>query len=138
MAYRLTASDAVIREIDGASIPSDPANIDRAAYNEWLAAGGVPDLAQVVPLTMANYQQAVALHTDKVAQARGYLDATRLMAWASAPHPVWAAEGAAFLAWQVQVHLEAFRALAAVQAGETPPTIEKFIAGLPLMAWPLS
>ena len=29
---------------DGASIPADPENTDYAAYLEWLAAGGVPDM----------------------------------------------------------------------------------------------
>jgi hypothetical protein len=41
--YQLTATDVVIRTGDGASIPADPANRDRAEYEAWLAAGGVPD-----------------------------------------------------------------------------------------------
>jgi hypothetical protein len=40
--YQLTASDTIIRVVDHASIPNDPANRDRAAYDVWLAAGGVP------------------------------------------------------------------------------------------------
>jgi len=42
--YRLLAgSDAVVRVADGAFIPDDPRNRDRAEYEVWLAAGGVPD-----------------------------------------------------------------------------------------------
>lgn len=42
-AYQCTASAAVIRTSDGALIPEDAANRDRAAYQEWLANGGLPD-----------------------------------------------------------------------------------------------
>jgi hypothetical protein len=41
--YQLTATDIVIRSVDDAHIPPDPGNRDRAQYNAWIAAGGVPD-----------------------------------------------------------------------------------------------
>lgn len=41
--YQLTHIDAVIRVSDGASIPNDPENRDRAEFDLWIAEGGVPD-----------------------------------------------------------------------------------------------
>ena len=41
--YQLTKTDIVMRTADGAFIPNDPANRDRAEYDRWLADGGVPD-----------------------------------------------------------------------------------------------
>lgn len=41
--YRLTETDNIIRIADNAWIPNDPDNRDRAEYEAWLDAGGVPD-----------------------------------------------------------------------------------------------
>lgn len=46
--YRLTDTDAVIRQSDGAFIPHSDI-LPRAEYDKWLAAGGVPDPAEPLP-----------------------------------------------------------------------------------------
>jgi len=47
--YQLTASEFVIRTIDGLNIPDDPDNRHRIEYDEWLVDGGVPDPAPPPP-----------------------------------------------------------------------------------------
>ena len=41
--YKLAEGGVVILTSAQTWIPDDPANKDRVTYNEWLAAGGVPD-----------------------------------------------------------------------------------------------
>jgi hypothetical protein len=41
--YRLTDSETVFRTNDGASIPNDLRNRDRAEYEAWLSKGNRPD-----------------------------------------------------------------------------------------------
>lgn len=42
--YQLIAnSTSIFRRVDSATIPDDPANRDRQAYEAWLAAGNTPD-----------------------------------------------------------------------------------------------
>ncbi len=58
--YRLTEGALVIRALDGASIPPDPLNVDRMAYEAWLAAGGAPEPyeppPEPVPATISDRQ----------------------------------------------------------------------------------
>jgi hypothetical protein len=64
--YQLTATDVVIRTADGATIPSDPANRDWIEYQDWLAAGGVPDPYVPPPkITVENTSDFIARFTNQ-------------------------------------------------------------------------
>ena len=63
--YKLTDSSTIIRLADNACIPADPKNTDYAEYLTWLAAGGVPEPADipdtVIPDTVTMRQARLAL-----------------------------------------------------------------------------
>jgi hypothetical protein len=72
--YRLTDTPDIIRTSDGARIPNDPANRDRAEYEQWLAAGGVPDPyvpPEPVPPTPTNEQQVIYEHENRIRALEG-------------------------------------------------------------------
>jgi hypothetical protein len=72
--YQLTATDIVIRATDGAYIPNNSANRDRAEYDKWLIAGGVPDPyvpPPEVPPTPTNEQQILFDHENRIRAQEG-------------------------------------------------------------------
>ncbi len=137
MTYQLTPGPEVVRLVDGAIIPTDADNLDRAEYEAWLAGGGVPLPVALPALTEADYQRAIEAHVDAVAQGRRYSSAAACASYVTSGEAIWAAEAAAFVAWRDEVYRQAFAALALVLAGQAePPTIEGFLASLPTIEWP--
>jgi len=71
MTYQLTSGDTIHRLADNAFIPPDPANIDYAEYQQWLAAGNTPDPAPApptppAPLTPAEKLAAAGLTVEEL------------------------------------------------------------------------
>jgi len=80
---------------------------------------------------------AAQTHIDSVAQARGYDSGLSCISYAGGSHPVYSVEGAAFRDWRDAVWDYCNALAAAVQTGTAPmPTIENYLAGIPVMVWP--
>jgi hypothetical protein len=90
--YQLTATDSsVVRTVDHAYIPNDPANRDWVEYQQWLADGGVPDpykpppppRPDAVTIVDQSYRAGLVREADQLqAQGKNY-DAVKLLFKAS-------------------------------------------------------
>ena len=71
--YRLTETDScVIRAVDSACIPDDPANRDWIEYQEWLADGGVPDpYVAPGPISPTSEQAILFDHENRIRAQEG-------------------------------------------------------------------
>lgn len=88
------------------------------------------------PLTLADYEAAIEALLKETAQSKGYRGTVSCASYALDPDPAWSAEAVAFIAWRGAVWKAVYAALAAVQAGGTPPTVEGLISSLPAIEWP--
>lgn len=137
MAYTLSDKGHVIRDRDGAIIPSDQRNSDYQDYLAWVAVGNsaVPYVAP--PATEADYAAAIQSQVDTTAKSKGYADGVALAGYSTSTIPAWSAEAASFIAWRDQVWVYAYTELAKVQGGQrAQPKIDDLIAELPTIKWP--
>lgn len=136
-AYRLMVSvmgTSVIREDDGAVIPSDPANADYAAYLQWVAEGNAPDqpspsFAEIVQALMPGVQAWM----EGVVRANGYDSVISCASYANSGVPQWKADALAVIAWRDAVWQAAYawQEGANGQLPATIPTVTEVIAQLP-------
>ena len=66
--YQLTPYASVTRTADGASIPNDPKNRDRAEYEAWLAGGGIPSHIGIAAAALHAIWQLSRLDIDDPAR----------------------------------------------------------------------
>lgn len=93
--------------------------------------------AEALATTTAAYQSAIQSHVDAAAVSRRYNDGNALAGYVASTIPSWAAEAQAFVAWRDTVWLHAYTELDKVLTGQRPqPTVEEFLAELPVIAWP--
>ncbi len=91
---------------------------------------------QTIAVLVARYDSALTAHLDKVAAERRYDNRITCSLRAGYPGP-YQAEGIAFATWMDTCLYSAYILLQEIQAGTAAiPTVEKFIASLPVLQWP--
>ena len=86
---------------------------------------------------VALYEEAIQAFVDAKPRERAFRDGVTLASYAASTNAVWQAEALAFIAWRDEVWGYAYVELAKVLAGErSRPTVETFLAELPVLVWP--
>lgn len=120
--------------------PADPvADGYQVVSSSVQIVGSLPKWVNVVhrvEVTIDDYKAAFDNHLDAAAQSKGYDNRLTIATYTVSSNPVWAAEATAFVEWRDAALASMFDQLAAVESGGTAPTVEDFLAALPVIAWP--
>ena len=97
----------------------------------------VPSEEEIIEQTKKQLTDAVQSWMDKIAQTRGYDNIHTACSYVNSTDEIFAAEGAACLAWRDTVWRTCYAMLDEVLAGlREIPTPEELIAELPKLTWP--
>lgn len=131
----LVDSNYVIKEIIG-----------KNSILENLTLIDAPDNAQIGDIlnvstieaddNQAQYIAAIESLLKSTARSKGYDNEFTIIGYKDSANVTWATEAANFISWRDQVWTHALDIFAQVQNNQIPPpTIEEFVAGLPLILW---
>ena len=112
--YQLANDGYVIRTADGAYIPNDYANRDRAAYEVWLAGGGVP-APYVPPVIPPPHDANARLDAGVLAALTAAIEVRNSIH--AIPHTGAVPERLATLLTQLSIMTDALVAMLEAQAG---------------------
>lgn len=144
LGYTQTGTIRVILDGDKyeSLVPDDMCNSHRQMIAAWEfdehgnRINIIPAYAPPAP-TLDNYRSAIQSLVDEIAQSRSYDSGNSLASYAASTIPQWSAEAQAFIAWRDQVWAYAYAELEKVEKlYRTQPTVEEFLAELPVIAWP--
>lgn len=106
---------------------------------EQIIAMGTPALAKqyLLDLSLNKYTLYLKNHIDSVAKAKQYDNAISISSYANSTNETWKLEATTFLIWRDAVFNYAINIETEVKAGKiTLPSLDNFIAGLPVIQWP--
>jgi len=137
--YKLTNSTQIIRLVDSASIPNDPANTDYAQYFQWLSEGNTPEPADVPSVASIQEQivTSVQLRLDTFARTRNYDSILSACTYATSQVPKFASEGQQCVDLRDATWSTLYSLLAEVQAGTKvmPSDYLEVEPLLPVLQW---
>jgi hypothetical protein len=90
----------------------------------------------ISPPSLLDYETAIQEVVDATANGKLFRDGVTLASYVSSTNPQWATEAQAFVAWRDAVWGYAYAELEKVTTGQrSQPTVDEFVAELPVITW---